>query len=204
VLFRSRGILRVVLWTAAFAALAVCGWLLQKGTWWDADGVADLHEAILDRGTGYEGTDEYTPRDSDNSDLDKRAKRVTELLPDHEQRRLQAPAIAINAWYAEHKEFTVTISRPATLILRLLNYPAWRVERDSDTIAARSSPGTGQILIDVPPGTSEIRLNFIRTRDRTWGGVLSAIALVVWFVLWIYTRRASQTTADPSHTITPV
>jgi 6-pyruvoyl-tetrahydropterin synthase related domain len=201
---RARGILRVVLWTAAFAALAVCGWLLQRGTWWDADGVADLHEAILDRGTGYEGTDEYTPRDSDNSDLGKRAKRVTELLPEHEQRRLQAPAIAINRWYAEHKEFTVTISRPATLILRLLNYPAWRLEVDGHAIAARSSPETGQILIDVPPGTRHIRLDFIRTHDRTSGGVLSAIALIVWFVLWTRARRRSQTTADPSHTITPV
>ena len=46
---------RIILWTGAFGALALCGWLLERGTWWDSDGVADLQAAILERGTGYEG-----------------------------------------------------------------------------------------------------------------------------------------------------
>ena len=180
---RVRGGGRVILWAGAFGALALCGWLLERGTWWDSDGVADLQAAILERGTGYEGVDEYTPRESDNYDIDKRAPRVAELLSLEQKRSLQAPTIAIERWYSEHKAFTVTISRPATMILRLLNYPAWQIQRDGKVVEATSSPGTGQVLIAVPAGTSHIRLDFIRTPDRTWGGVLSALALVVTLLL---------------------
>jgi 6-pyruvoyl-tetrahydropterin synthase related domain len=201
---RRRRRLRIVLWVVAFSGLVACGWLLERGTWWDADGVADLKEAILDRGTGYEGTDEYAPRDSDSSVLNKGTPRVAEVVALDEQRRLQAPAINIERWYSEHKAFTVTIPRPATLALRLLNYPAWRVKRDGETITARSSPDAGQVLITVPAGTSHIRVDFIRTRDRTCGVLLWAIALAVWLALCICVRRRSQTTAGASDTITPV
>jgi len=195
---------RILISIVAIAALLTCGWLLEKGTWWDPDGVADLQAAILERGTGYEGVDEYAPRDSDNSNLNKNGPRVAEVAPFWQIQRLRAGTVDIQSWYSEHKAFTVMIPRPVTLGLRLLNYPAWHVDINGRTVAPRSSPGTGQVLIDVPAGTSHIRLDFIRTPDRTWGAILSFIALIVWGVLLWRSRGLKETTAEPSHTITPV
>ena len=183
-LLRARTRVRIAFWILSFTALGVCGWLLAAGADWDTDDVNDLREAIIEQATGYVGTDEYAPRDADPYDVDKRAPRVAEVVSREERRTLDAPAITIERWYSELKAFTVTMDRPATLILRLLNYPAWRVQRDGQTVEARSSEGTGQVLISVPAGTSHVRVDFIRTSDRTVGGCISLVALAAWVLLF--------------------
>jgi hypothetical protein len=63
--------------------------------------------------------------------------------------------------------------------VRLLKFPAWSATIDDvpvDTIAADE---TGQLLLRVPEGRHEIRLRFVRTRDRTAGGLISMVFVLI-------------------------
>ncbi len=179
---------RPLLWIVCAAALFLAGRDYANTTWWDADAVSDLQQAILQRGSGYEGTYEYEPAGCDHTDLVNSAPLIAEAgltNGSSAQAPHPAPAIRVLAWYPEHKAFTVTVEAPTTFILRLLNYPAWRVEVNSTIVRTGSSQGTGQMLVSVPAGSSRVQIDFGRTRDRLWGGIVSGLALVIFFlVVW--------------------
>jgi hypothetical protein len=67
----------------------------------------------------------------------------------------------------------VEAQQPVTLVLRLLNYPAWRVEINGKPAQAESRAHTGEMLIPVRAGRSHVRVQFARTADRTAGWLLS-------------------------------
>ena len=125
---------RAVTCVALLLVLAA-GWTRVQAPWWD--NVADLRE-IQDNmatGTGYEGTDEYTPIDANHRVIDKDARRVA----------VEGPAkatIHVLEWNAEAKLFTAELSAPANVAVRLFNYPAWQVE-DNGQVVQRSTRGHG-------------------------------------------------------------
>jgi hypothetical protein len=82
--------------------------------------------------------------------------------------------------------FTADVSTPGRLILRLFNYPAWRVEVNGRTVQAKSQELTGQMLVPVEAGENRVVVTFTRTWDRTLGGIISgatALALVGFVLL---------------------
>lgn len=172
-LARMRGKTPALGWVIAALALAVCGWSLQRHAWWDRDGVEDLREAILVKGVGYEGVDEYAPRGTDPYDLNRNAPRIA----DARQPERPAAGVHVEHWHAEHRVFTVTAAQPTALVLRLLNYPAWKVKVDGQPSHATSAEGTGQMVISVPVGQTRVTIEFARTADRRLGLLLSVIAL---------------------------
>jgi len=168
---------------AALLALLLILWNRVQPSWWDktAD-IAEMRDAIQDGG-GYEGTDEYVPAGVDPYDLNKSAPQVAVV-------GRGTAHIRILEWGDQSKRFTAEVTRPEKLRLRLFNYPAWRVEVNGIPITARSQPHTGEILVPVDTGISEIRIKFIQTPDRFWGGTISivtALAIAAWLV---YRRRA--------------
>jgi hypothetical protein len=177
-----RWMARSVLYAAVIALLLIL-WNRVQPSWWDktAD-IAEMHDAIQD-GSGYEGTDEYVPAGVDPYDLNKDAPLVAVVGRD-------TAHIRILDWTDQSKRFTAEVARPEKLRLRLLNYPAWRVEVNGVPIMATSQPHTGEILVPVDTGISEVRVRFIQTPDRFWGGMISiftALGIIVWFV---YQRHA--------------
>ena len=78
------------------------------------------------------------------------------------------------------------VSSPANLVLHLFNYPAWQVEVNDHPANALSQEITGQMLIPISPGENRIKVSFIRTWDRTLGGIVSLIALTITLALAIY------------------
>src|SRR5690242_12325219 len=74
--------------------------------------------------------------------------------------------VQIEKWNAEEKEREVTSKQPVWVGLRLLNYPAWRVEVNGKLAKTKLSNPMNQIILPVPEGRSEIRVRFTRTADR--------------------------------------
>jgi len=121
---------------------------------------------------GYEGTDEYTPVGADPSSVDEDARRVTVDGSAH-------ATIHISRWDPEIKLFTAEMSAPDNLALRLFNYPAWRVDVNGSEVHSGNREATGQMLVPVEAGANQVQVTFIRTWDRSAGGWISALALVL-------------------------
>src|SRR5207237_3307885 len=83
--------------------------------------------------------------------------------------------IATQKWSAEQKIFDAKSDEPATLALKLLNYPAWQLEVDGKSVNTSSAPQTGQLLVPLAAGTHHIEVVFHRTRDRTIGLLISGL-----------------------------
>ena len=127
-------------------------------------------------GSGYEGTDEYTPAGADVSNVDKGARLVTVDGPAN-------AAIHVFEWGPESKLFTAKMSAPANLALHLFHYPAWRAEVNGQPVQATAREGTGQMLVPVGRGANRVEIKFMRTWDRTagaWISVLSMFVLILW------------------------
>jgi len=164
-----RRMVRVLVCIALFAVLAF-DWHRVQPPWWEK--AADISEMLGNQqnGAGYEGTDEYVPVGADPYELARDAPRVA-----LDQMADQSPQIRIQEWNAESKLFTADVSDSGQLVLRLLNYPAWRVEVNGKVVATDTREVTGQMLIPVQAGENRVRITFIRTRDRTVGAVISLV-----------------------------
>lgn len=171
--------------------LLLCGMLLGlvwtvwhrvQQPWWDtAADFEEMHDAFEDT-TGYEGTDEYVPAGVDPYELNKNAPLVSAVSG------AQA-GIQVTEWSAQSKVFSAKVNRPEELRLKLFNYPAWKVEVNGRKIAALANEVTGEIVVPIPPGLSQVRVTFIETRDRIAGDAVSILALLV-VVLWTMWERS--------------
>jgi hypothetical protein len=167
---------RVAIYLALLGVLAF-GWHHFQAPWWDH--AADLREMQdnMAAGAGYEGVDEYAPVGTDPSSVSKDARRVAVDGPAH-------AAIHVSQWTPEFKLFTAEMSAPDDLALRLFNYPAWRVEVNGHEVQTGAREVTGQMLVPVEAGVNRVQISLVRTWDRTAGGWISLLALVLAFVLW--------------------
>ncbi len=171
----QRWTLRLAVYMATLLVIAF-GWQHIQPPWWD--GPADLREIEdnMASGSGYEGTDEYTPAGADVSNVDKGARLVTVDGPAN-------AAIHVFEWGPESKLFTAKMSAPANLALHLFHYPAWRAEVNGQPVQATAREGTGQMLVPVGRGANRVEIKFMRTWDRTagaWISVLSMFVLILW------------------------
>ena len=170
-------------WRAAVCALSllviIAAWHRVQAPWWD--NAADLREMQenMATGTGYEGTDEYTPVGTDPSAINKDERKVTIA-------GAAKGAIRVQRWDAESKLFTAEVSAPDQLALRLFPYPAWRAEVNGRMVQTSAREGNGQMLVPVEAGMNRVQITFVRTWDRTLGGWISFVAgvfLAVRFVV---------------------
>jgi hypothetical protein len=186
---RLRSTRRHAAWAAALAGLAITGFLLTRSNWWDSGGAADFYEEHFSTGAGYFGVDEYGPRGSDHYDLDQNA--LVSLR--HRETVEPGTRVQVREWGPVRNEFIVHSPEPVTAALRLLNYPAWRVEVNGQPARTFSNQQTGQLLVALPAGTSHVQVRFAATRDRQWGNVISAVAALGLVVFVVASRwRASS------------
>ena len=183
--------------------ILIFGWQRVQAPWWDnARNVADMVYQ-QQSGAGYEGTDEYVPAGADPYNT-----------------RLEAPKVAsdnggplrvhVEQWSPERKVFAVDAGQPSKLVLRLFNYPAWRAEVNGRQVETETEDDTGQMLIPIAAGENRVRITFIRTWDRTVGGIVSlvtAVGLLLWVPFDLSFRGSKRRgicssgrskTADPS------
>jgi hypothetical protein len=159
----------------------VLAWHSIQPPWWD--NAADLREMQdnMQGGTGYEGTDEYTPAGADATAIDKDARNVTVAGP-------ARAAIRVSRWDAESRVFTAEMSAPDQLTLRLFRYPAWQAEVNGRVVPTASTD-TGQLLFPVEAGMNRVQLVFVRTWDRSAGAWISLLTLMAVIVRTAPARR---------------
>jgi hypothetical protein len=171
-------------WLAAAVVLAILGGtgvFLAKHGWWDGNDIPTL-QAAIEQGNGFDGTDEYDPLDPrgyDRYNLPGKAPLVRMLPPEEDSCKTRNAIISVVKWTAEEKVLRVKAQGPLRIALRLINYPAWRVEVNGRQIEPERADGYDQMIVPVAAGESRVRVLFTRTRDRTLGGVLSAVSLLM-------------------------
>jgi hypothetical protein len=166
------------LWSGvAVVLLAGTGTYLVKHTWWDTEDIPSLRAAIA-QDQGFDGTDEYDPLGDDHYNLPEKAARVKVLSAERAEGATPNALIRVERWTAEEKELRVTSRGPLRLALRLLNYPAWRVEVNGTEITPERGENFSQMILPLRAGESHIVVRFTRTRDRTLGIIVSCVSLL--------------------------
>jgi hypothetical protein len=172
-------------WILAVLALAVSGgtaaYLLPQA-WWDSEDIPTLEEAIRND-QGFEGTDEYDPLGDDHTNLPEKAPRV-QILPAEESEGVPKAVVHVERWNAEAREFEVTSEQPVRVALRLLNYPAWRVEVNGQVVTPQHAETSAQLILPLLPGPQRVSARFVRTPDRTLGMAISVLAALTLLALF--------------------
>ena len=168
-------------WIWGAAVIVVIGGtatFLVQSTWWDSEDIPVLQEAIAND-QGFEGTDEYDPAGDDRYNLPEKAPRV-EILPAEKSGEVAHQAeVHIMRWTAEERELRVTSREPVRVALRLLNYPAWRVEVNGKAVTPEHAETSTQMILPLSPGAQRITAKLVRTPDRTLGIAISVMAVLI-------------------------
>ena len=171
--------------TAVAALLFGTAVSLVQHTWWDDEDISTLRAAMAS-GEGFDGADEYDPIGDDHYNLPKDASRV-HLLPPADG----APSptgtqarVTYERWTAELREIRIDSSKPVRLQLRLLDYPAWRVQVNGTSVVPEHAEDSAQIIIPVLAGESRITARFTRTPDRARGELISTASLLISIALY--------------------
>jgi hypothetical protein len=174
---------RAWIWAAVLVIVASgTATFLVQNTWWDSDDIPSLREAIAND-QGFEGTDEYDPQGDDHYNLPEKAPQVQVLPAEESEGSAPKAEIHIDRWTAEERILRVTSNEPVRLALRLLNYPAWRVEMNGKAVTPQHAETNGQMILPLAPGTERITVRFVRTPDRELGIAISLIALLTLLAL---------------------
>jgi hypothetical protein len=78
------------------------------------------------------------------------------------------------------------------LVLRLMNYPAWKVMVNGMAVAPQSDDATGRMVIALTAGRSDVEVEFVRTPDRWLGDGISVAAFIVFGGFWYVDRRRKR------------
>jgi len=179
------------LWAAVLILVvaSMATFLVQKA-WWDSDDIPSLQEAV-ENDQGFEGTDEYDPLGDDRTNLPEKAPRVqilpaeeSEASPPWESAGGASPMeIPLDRWTAEEKEFRVTSFISLRVELRVLDYPAWRVTVNGQTVRPEHTETTARMVLLLPSGWQHVRVSFVRTPDRKVGIAISVFSVLTLLAL---------------------
>jgi hypothetical protein len=172
----------------AIALTTLAAALVYDG-WWDSEDIPVLTKSIQ-TGRGYEGTDEYQPLGCDRYELPgsdpegeiigKPAPRIQQVDRDSSVVKSAPDNTAhIQRWTANEKRLTSENAAPVTLALRVLNYPGWRVQVDGKTVSPGVAPETAQMLVALPAGFHQVKVEFTSTWDRIAGAIISIVFAIL-------------------------
>ena len=185
-------------WVLTVATAMLCigtaAVLVQNG-WWDTEDLPTL-KAAIEKQAGYDGTDEYDPAGDDHYDIAASAPSFQILFDEAQQRKLPDTRIEVRRWNAENKELTVKSNEDVRVALRLLVYPAWHVEVNGMAVTPQRAEDVAQMILPLRAGTSQIRVYFARTTDRTIGAGISVMGLVILSGLILSGRRSARNSND--------
>jgi hypothetical protein len=147
--------------------------------------IVTFHEA------GFEGSDEYTPQGADNGEIQQGLPQVRLLITPNAEGTSEgnnpqwtadptqeiSAGVTVDRWNPEHKSVTIVSEQPGYAVLRLMDYPAWRVTRNDAEVRDRVRRADGLMAIPIEAGTNRIDVQWRITNDQ-WAGIgLSLVAL---------------------------
>lgn len=187
----------------------------------DEDNVAAQIQTF--RQTGFEGTDEYTLKGIDLDDevgiapgqpdctepaancdqgpvwvVNSAALKDRKSWPPPPDHALQIAAhVKVERWQAEHTTVVVNSPTAAYAVLRLMDYPAWRVIRNGvPVIPTRGSDGLMAVPVNAGDQVIDVRW---RTTPDQWAGYLASLAALAAILAggWIGKRRRGMSAPGP-------
>ena len=184
-LFRDRGasvLLRAAGLTTLAALFLLCGVFASSIARVNGSFPASAARAALEQFAGKEG---YF--------LPKGARRAVELgrLP---KIACDRPCrVRVSEWSAARRRLTVDAPTGTHLGLATYFFPGWRarLEGTSARLPIGGEPGTGRLLIAVPPGVRDVVVEFDGSPDRTAGAVASLVGAAAWLLAAVRRRALS-------------
>jgi hypothetical protein len=160
-------------------------------------------------GSGFAGTYEYAPPDSDSSlvatglpDACLTDSSDTELgiAPTPEANPVWLPAqgsciatATATLREPEHLRIATAAPRAGFLILRLRSFPAWQIRLNGQLETNLSARVDGLIAIPVSQGPVEVSVDWTTTRDVIAGRSVVCVALLALIALGLFEHRFSRT-----------
>ena len=164
--------------------------------------------ALMHDGTGQEGTDEYTPHDDDNAEVDQDMPEVRVLVSpgaeEPDSGKVQNPeyqpdpnverhaTVRVTQWLPERRAVVLDSPAAGYAVVRLMDYPTWTVRRNGAIVTQRPRRDDGLLTIPVPQGQSRIEIRWNTTPDIWIGRALSLLGLCVFGLVWYRERRARR------------
>lgn len=170
-------------------AIAPVFWVWQRilPPWWDNSGdIQEMADNQQDR-IGNEGVDEYVPAGVDPYDADQNAP-LAKFQGNNDGE------LRIEKWDSEKRVILAEESSPGRLVLRLFNYPSWKVRVNGGVVRTETVPHTGQMVVPLAAGKNRIVITFSEGWDRWLGAAISAFGLWIAGFLYVKSRHrfASQ------------
>jgi hypothetical protein len=172
-------------WRLAVLAVWVCaGVFSYRLSIWKPGVLAEVRAGIQDGSGWFRGGREYLPAGCSADDL-------PQDLPKASLAGGQTGVLRLERWTASDRSVAVEASAPGTLVLRLFDYPAWRLRVDGREAPKIVQAPHGLVAVAVPSGASRVEARFIRTPDRTTGGLVSALGAALAAAVFFRARRSA-------------
>ncbi|HEY2038378.1 MAG TPA: hypothetical protein VGG95_01860 [Edaphobacter sp.] len=137
---------------------------------------------------GTDPTDEYTPVNADN-DL------LSQTNPGYWLgKSVDAPPPSSSTPAPAPRQLNLSPIEPATLVLNLRNYPAWRITLNHFLVSTRLKRKDGLIAIPLPAGTASIAIEYVTLPDQRLGYLLTVVSILALASLLL---RANHETTLP-------
>jgi hypothetical protein len=195
---------RVLVAGIMIAAMAIGSSLLFFQPCDDEDAVT-AQLAGFRLGQGTEGTDEYTPVRVDNAAVQQHLPLVRVLRSAQDDTADDTPAdnpewragdpgsiaAQVDARRRNGEHWIVSVVTPETgyAVLRLMDYPSWRVTVDGQPVKSRPLREDGLMAVPVNAGSHVVEVQWAATRDVVAGRAVSAIALLALAVVAMRERK---------------
>jgi hypothetical protein len=129
------------------------------------------------------------------------------IMPNWEQRIIETrdppftliqgrALVRIEQFQAHQRYLSVRAENPIRLRLRLFNYPGWKVTANGIMVSPTVDPLTGGMVVDLPAGSYELRIEFTATWWRQIAFVVSLLVTVGLFAWWALGNRSSSLNSD--------
>jgi hypothetical protein len=161
--------------------------------------------AAFQTGEGTQGTDEYTPAGADNASVQQDLPLVRVLRsaqddtvdstdgenPEWKPLAHGSVASTFRVKHQDGEHWTVDVANgdAGYAVLRLMDYPAWRVLVDGVPEPGRPARMDGLMAVPLAPGNHVLDVQWTATRDMAAGRTISLIALLTLGLVTVKERR---------------